>query len=449
MPYQSNLKIFNLLLFLTFFLCKNNIYSQDIDYVRKIIDTLCSPAFSGRGYLNNGSVLASNFIANEFRRFGLDRFDTSYHQYFTISINTLPYIKVLGFDTLKYYVDPMSGTIVGDFETVVFADTTVFKKMSINKLVKFLNKHKYRKKALIFSHKITENTEIAKKIYTAVYDARLKSPLIVFARRHVKGWSTMMLRDDLVLPYAVIDLVTPEDIHPKNLHVNIKHQYYQKYQASNVIGYLPGSEKPDSIIILCAHYDHLGMMGDIIFPGANDNASGVALLLDLAKHFSQAEIDFRYTIVFIAFAAEELGLVGSKYYVLHPFFDLKKVLLVLNFDMVGTGADGIQIANSEVYPDIFRIIESVNLKGDYFRTIKLQHERCNSDHCFFHKRKIPAIHIFTLDQNYKWYHVPEDNSQNLPLTAYESLFRLIRDFLNIFSHTNNEFSNSHILKSGL
>ncbi len=73
-----------------------------------------------------------------------------------------------------------------------------------------------------------------------------------------------------------------------------------------MIGYVPGAEKPDSFIILCAHYDHLGKMGEAIFYGANDNASGIATMLDLATYF--VDHPQRYSLVFIAFGAERSGL---------------------------------------------------------------------------------------------------------------------------------------------
>ena len=69
----------------------------------------------------------------------------------------------------------------------------------------------------------------------------------------------------------------------KDVHIDITATFVSSYESNNVIGYVEGYQNPDSFIILCGHYDHLGKMGDAIFYGANDNASGIAMLLDLAS----------------------------------------------------------------------------------------------------------------------------------------------------------------------
>lgn len=107
----------------------------------------------------------------------------------------------------------------------------------------------------------------------------------------------------------------------------------------NVLGAIKGIGSPDTSVIFCAHYDHIGESGsvsrfdkDSVFNGANDNASGVALLIELAKYYKAAKIN-RYTLVFIAFSGEELGLLGSAYTAEN--IDQSFIRAVINFDMVG------------------------------------------------------------------------------------------------------------------
>ncbi len=109
--------------------------------------------------------------------------------------------------------------------------------------------------------------------------------------------------------------------------------------AINVIGAIRGNESPDTSIIFSAHYDHLGLKkfirkdtGDSIYNGANDNASGVSVIIELAKYYTALKNN-RYTLLFIAFSGEELGLLGSDYTSKH--LDLSHVKTVINFDMVG------------------------------------------------------------------------------------------------------------------
>ncbi|NJO68366.1 MAG: M28 family peptidase [Bacteroidetes bacterium] len=94
-----------------------------------------------------------------------------------------------------------------------------------------------------------------------------------------------------------------------------------KHNARNVIGYLPG--ETDTFIVFTAHYDHLGYMGrNTMFPGANDNASGTSMVLDLIRELSEKK-NHRYSYAFMLFSGEEAGLLGSTHYVQHPYFPLK------------------------------------------------------------------------------------------------------------------------------
>ena len=157
----------------------------------------------------------------------------------------------------------------------------------------------------------------------------------------------------------------------------------------NVLGYLEG-EKKDSMLVFTAHYDHLGMMGnETMFPGANDNASGVSLLLNLVKHFSTNPPE--YTVVFIAFAAEEIGLIGSKYFTEHPVFPLSNIKFLINFDLAGTGDDGIQVVNGKIYQQKFDVLTKLNDQDKLLKQIKIRGEACNSDHCMFHAMGVPCF----------------------------------------------------------
>src|SRR4029453_8015333 len=106
--------------------------------------------------------------------------------------------------------------------------------------------------------------------------------------------------------------------------------------AVNGIGILPGRDPAlaGQAVVLSAHYDHLGFAGGAIYPGADDNASGTAVVVELARAFAAAGSLDR-TLVFVLFGAEEIGLVGSGHYVRHPSVPLAQTVAMLNFDMVG------------------------------------------------------------------------------------------------------------------
>src|SRR2546427_12178155 len=107
-------------------------------------------------------------------------------------------------------------------------------------------------------------------------------------------------------------------------------------RAVNVVGILPGHDPAlaDEAVVIGAHFDHLGRVDGDVYPGADDNASGTAVVLGLARAFAASGGTAR-TLVFALFGAEELGLIGSRHYVGHPVVPLAQTVAMVNFDMVG------------------------------------------------------------------------------------------------------------------
>src|SRR5690606_7095869 len=126
-------------------------------------------------------------------------------------------------------------------------------------------------------------------------------------------------------------------------------------RAPNVLGYLEGSDLKDELVVISAHYDHVGIHTDgEIFNGADDNASGTTGIIEIANAFSKSKKEGngpRRSLLFIGFTAEEKGLVGSKYYADHPTFPLKNTVANLNIDMIGR-----VVAEYESNPDYLYII---------------------------------------------------------------------------------------------
>ena len=213
----------------------------------------------------------------------------------------------------------------------------------------------------------------------------------------------------------------------KIIEVKIDQEFLPTYTSQNVIGKITGTTSPDSILVFSAHYDHLGRMGkDVYFPGANDNASGVAMLLNLAEHYKKNAPE--KTIVFMAFGAEESGLLGSKYYSENPLFPLKNINFLINLDLMGTGIDGIQVVNGSVFQSQFDKLVAINTKKNYLPQIKIRGKAANSDHYWFSEKGVPAFFIYTLG-GIKAYHDIDDKATTLPLTEFEDCFRLLTLFV--------------------
>jgi aminopeptidase YwaD len=175
-------------------------------------------------------------------------------------------------------------------------------------------------------------------------------------------------------------------------------------RADNVVALLPGSDasRKDENIVIGAHYDHLGFghfgardasAAGTIHPGADDNASGTAVLLDLARRLSQLPIKPERTIVFVAFSAEELGLYGSRFFVDHSGL-ISSTKAMINLDMVGRmRGDRLTVFGTRSGQDLSEIVRTgaerlalkVNESDDVGR----------SDHLSFYNKKIPVLHFFT------------------------------------------------------
>jgi Zn-dependent M28 family amino/carboxypeptidase len=213
---------------------------------------------------------------------------------------------------------------------------------------------------------------------------------------------------------------------PQNIALNIQNKFVESYVTKNVLAYIPGAEVPDSFVVFTAHYDHLGAMGKgNFFPGANDNASGTAMVLSLARYFSQPKNKPKYSIAFMLFAAEESGLLGSMYYTANPTFPLKQIKYLINLDMVGSGSEGISLVNGKANLKLTEKFKKINLEHGFFTDIKIGGESCNSDHCFFHKAGVPSVFIYTRGPECQAYHNLNDVSAKTPLTKFTELSQML------------------------
>ena len=126
-------------------------------------------------------------------------------------------------------------------------------------------------------------------------------------------------------------------------------------EATNLIAVLPGTAEPQSFVVVSAHYDHLGVREGQTYPGADDNASGVAAMLAIARWFAAHPPS--KSLLFVAFDAEEEGLQGSKHFVAKPPVDLKRITVVVNMDMVGRGDAGtLFVAGTHHYPSLAPVV---------------------------------------------------------------------------------------------
>lgn len=162
------------------------------------------------------------------------------------------------------------------------------------------------------------------------------------------------------------------------------------------------------------------------FPGANDNASGTAMLISMADYF--VENTSEYNIVFIAFAGEEAGLVGSEYFVKNKSMNFSKIKFLINLDIMGSGEEGITAVNGRIHESEFNQLKAINDEKQYLSQVKSRGETANSDHYHFHVKGVPSFFIYTMGPN-KNYHDVYDTYEELSFSAYDNIVKLIVDFV--------------------
>ena len=419
------------------FLCliANSLFAQDINYARKIIDSLSSPGCKGRGYVNNGDRIAAKFIAGEFEKMQLGRYNMDFRQVFNIKVNTLPSSTDVSINNkvltpgVAFMVSCSSPTMKGTFPIIrldkkILDKEKRFDKFRVqnltNTFVLIDTKDSKRKDLNDLMRKIKQNNFLNAKGIIQIREGKI-------------SWGTSS--SGKVTDYLSMDVV--RDSLPKKVStitVNIKNKYFDEYETQNVAAFITGMAKPDSFIVFCAHYDHLGQMGkDVFFPGANDNASGTAMVLNLAKYFTQTQNLPDYSIAFILFTGEEAGLLGSEYYVEHPLFPLKKIKALFNLDMVGTGSDGITVVNGHTMHVIFNKLVQINETKKYLTAVKKRGQSCNSDHCPFFMKGVPAVFIYSQGSEFSEYHNVYDISKKLPLTKFNEILLLLTDFVKSYN----------------
>jgi Zn-dependent M28 family amino/carboxypeptidase len=163
------------------------------------------------------------------------------------------------------------------------------------------------------------------------------------------------------------------------------------------------------------------------FPGANDNASGNAMLLALAEKMVKKPLS-DYNIVFVAFAGEEVGLLGSKFMTENPIVPLKKIRFLLNLDIMGSGEEGITVVNSTLFKKEFDQLNAINDSSKFVTLIKPRGPAANSDHYFFTEAGVPAFFIYTMGPN-KNYHDVFDTYDALSFKAFDGLSELFERFI--------------------
>jgi hypothetical protein len=216
------------------------------------------------------------------------------------------------------------------------------------------------------------------------------------------------------------------------IHGNVR---FKNLNVNNIAGIIEGSDLKNEYIILSAHHDHVGIIDDRVYNGADDNASGVTSVLETARVLAKAKREgnvLRRSVVILFPAAEEMGLVGSEYYVKNPLFPLADTKACINVDMVGriddryksTNGDYIYMVNDvKTVGNLFDYVKKANSDNIIINTDDLNSLFQRSDHYSFAKNSIPAVLLTSgLHDDY---HTPADDTELINFGAMWKRCRFI------------------------
>ena len=417
----SNLRIsiFALLLIIS-----TLVSAQSYKYAIYCKDTLASEYMAGRAYVDEGDKKAATFIRNELKESGVKLLGENGFQKLNFPINNIMDLKVsmrylkkplkLGEDYLVFGSSPSANMVLENVKPLVF---------NTKKQIEEIKPKKLQDKVLLF------NTKTLSYVDIIVFLRGLKKENVTPQLAIIQGYDKIpYYTGRALMDFPILQLkgnIIDKKI--KHLALEIKSEFISSYQSQNVWGIVEGTKYKDSCFVFIAHYDHLGKVGDVHFPGANDNASGVAVLLDLAKYYAKNPAE--HSVVFIFATGEEVGLLGSKFAAENPYIDLEKVKFLFNLDMCGTGAMGVAVINGLKEPEAGKLLQEINNENQWFIKVFLGEESCNSDHCHFVQKGVPAHFLFTYGCEYNEYHTIYDNGKDLPFTKHIDFCNLLKEFV--------------------
>lgn len=401
--------------------------AQTVRSLRHEISSLCAPKMAGRGYVAKGKENAAKHIMRKLRDAGLKPVsaDSSYFQNYTFPVVTFP-DSVMA--TIKkralvpgeeFLVDAASSSYRARKQKVKRVDAGRYADTS-----EWVQAKRYFNEQKIYLLEGTDSLCKLLHIRPSQLAAQLPKSCYVIPIHGKMTWTVFTKLNPSTVLY-IQDSVLPK--HLRKMSVGVHSELIPASQNANVIAMQRGTEVPDSFIAVTAHYDHLGRMGwDATFPGASDNASGTAMMLQLAEYF--AKNPQRYSMLFIAFSGEEAGLLGSKYFVAHPLVPLSKIRFLINLDIMGNAENGITVVNATEFPKEFSLLETLNYQTVNLPQIRARGRAAISDHYPFSEAGVPAFFMYS-NGGPGYYHDVFDCPNTLALTHLDRVMDLLKSFV--------------------
>lgn len=408
-----------------FLLSSFALFSQDSDLYKDVINELSSKKYYGRGYYKNGDGKAASFIAKTFSEVGAKSYDGDYFQEFSFPVNVFQGKMKMSIDgkellpAKEFVMREFSSGLKGEYD-LYYLDTLGF---DIEEFKKEYEKEEIQNSAIVidfnFFHQHGKELGFLYKSNIPAIILKWSEPL-----KFYKAYSSFSVPIGIV--WVSPDF--PDDA--KTVKFNIENKMIEEHNTRNVIAFVEGSHAADSFYVFTAHYDHLGMLGKkVYYPGANDNASGVAMLISLAEHYAKPENQPKNSMLFVAVAGEETGLLGSKHFVENPIVPLSNIKYVLNFDMIADNSEDIYVEISEEGQKGLDLFNEINSDNSFFTELEQGELAGNSDHFSFAEKDVPAVFFMMKGDGWAIYHTPQDDFQSIDLNNYPKLYKLVQEFI--------------------
>jgi hypothetical protein len=453
------------------------------------LHVLASDGYEGRETGKKGQKMAAEYIANEFKAAGIPPYKgQTYFQQYPLNV-VLPAPAEVRINEIKYTGNKDYYNFPGLNEQTINSNNVLFLGYGIDedsysdykgaetqgKILMILSGEPYSEDSLslitgkkspslwstyhkVKSEKAREAGALALLVVVDDIEKGLKD------NKHRLETPSMKLelnKKDMPVIYISVDMANeilkkqsvekikdkisksakPLQLNPKtDLQIRIKNSA-QKIEAENVLGYIEGSDLKEELIVLTAHYDHLGKEDTVVFNGADDDGSGTVAIIELAQAFSKAKKEGKgpkRSMLFMAVSGEEKGLLGSAYYSEHPEFPLKNTVCDLNIDMIGRVDEKhagnpnyvYLIGSDKLSSQLHEISETANkkytnLELDYTYNDEKDKNRFyyRSDHYNFAKKGIPVIFYF--NGVHADYHKETDEVEKIDFNKMEKITRLV------------------------
>ncbi len=444
--------------------CNNEDSLSYRDYYNSAVKELSSAEYCGRSNYNNGDIKAAKFIIEQLKASGIapmyrqsdtetvarpsfksevkpgdwgrwEEKDSTYKPYlqnFTFPLNVMRGQMSVSVDgklltpTVDYIVKEFSPTCKGEY-AVATLDSAYYRNPEL--FIGKMNSGEFKDSFVVLDWKLFLKNEL----YDTPFDVYKQC---IASLNRVGG---IILKQQEQFPYfkarshynSNMPVLMVNGNFPTNaqrIAIDIESRMIEKHDAHNIVAYLPGKSDSETCITFAAHYDHLGLMGaENVFPGANDNASGVAMLLALAKYYS-ANTPYN-NIQFMFLDAEETNLLGAFYYTENPYEPLSRIKYWIEPDMIGDNGDELICEISEEGALGLELLRNLNSKMETpFKEIRCNDLTDNSDHYPFALKHVPAIYLSVQGDMYRYYHTPRDTYEHTSDANFERLFNLLLQF---------------------